>query len=305
MIRLIHVSDLHFGADFVLPIPGHKRALQKLLTALSRAMEPEPDIMKLLLITGDIVDDGTAGEYEEAAAALEPFARRTLIVPGNHDYGREGLAFNPRSVERMEALCEHLRMPRSLMNPEGRHYADRHPHLSLHEDGLGARLLVVALNSCSEQGLKDGGEGELGSRQLQDLDRELGRKLWKGIPTLILLHHDPYCGVEGRRLRDSEELMRILRPHAPQAILYGHKGVPLQQAPQGRQGRRIPPERKAEMKVRPASRGRWSYLRLDANASVRNCAWFEIEVDDKGIRKPVVRTASHAPASASAARNWG
>ncbi|TNC15747.1 phosphodiesterase [Methylobacterium terricola] len=45
-------------------------------------LDPQPDIV---LISGDVVDYGTAAEYAHAAAMLGKVRRPLLIIPGNHD----------------------------------------------------------------------------------------------------------------------------------------------------------------------------------------------------------------------------
>ncbi|WP_395455310.1 phosphodiesterase [Azospirillum melinis] len=46
------------------------------------ALDPAPD---LVIVTGDIVDRGTAAEYEQARAALRSIRQPVLLLPGNHD----------------------------------------------------------------------------------------------------------------------------------------------------------------------------------------------------------------------------
>ncbi|MBP2307116.1 phosphodiesterase [Azospirillum melinis] len=46
------------------------------------ALDPAPD---LVIVTGDIVDRGTAAEYEQARTALRSIRQPVLLLPGNHD----------------------------------------------------------------------------------------------------------------------------------------------------------------------------------------------------------------------------
>ncbi|MEZ6234348.1 MAG: metallophosphoesterase [Phycisphaerales bacterium] len=72
MIRIAHVSDLHFGAI----AEGTPDALLESIAA----MEPT-----LVVVSGDLTLAGRKREFREAAAFLRRIGRPTLVVPGNHD----------------------------------------------------------------------------------------------------------------------------------------------------------------------------------------------------------------------------
>ena len=75
MPRLIHLSDLHFGAHD--PV---------LVTAVERRLDEEaPD---LVVISGDFTQRARTEQFEEAAAFLgrvRAAGHEVLAVPGNHD----------------------------------------------------------------------------------------------------------------------------------------------------------------------------------------------------------------------------
>jgi 3',5'-cyclic AMP phosphodiesterase CpdA len=72
MIRLFHVSDLHFGAE-------DKGALAW-FAGLVRDEVPDA-----ILMTGDLTQSARSGEFAEAAAWLESLGRPTTVEVGNHD----------------------------------------------------------------------------------------------------------------------------------------------------------------------------------------------------------------------------
>jgi 3',5'-cyclic AMP phosphodiesterase CpdA len=74
-VLLAQISDLH--------LDGTERASQRAARVLDHLRRlPRP--VDALLVTGDIADHGTEGEYEEAARLLSaPFP--VLTCPGNHD----------------------------------------------------------------------------------------------------------------------------------------------------------------------------------------------------------------------------
>jgi 3',5'-cyclic AMP phosphodiesterase CpdA len=72
MIRLFHVSDLHFGAE--------DKAALAWFAGIVR--EEQPDAV---LMTGDLTQSARSGEFEAAATWLESLARPTTVEVGNHD----------------------------------------------------------------------------------------------------------------------------------------------------------------------------------------------------------------------------
>jgi 3',5'-cyclic AMP phosphodiesterase CpdA len=71
--RILHVSDLHFGArdDPILELG---------LTALIERVQPE-----LVIASGDLTNRGRRAEHERAAALLKRLGPPVLAIPGNHD----------------------------------------------------------------------------------------------------------------------------------------------------------------------------------------------------------------------------
>jgi 3',5'-cyclic AMP phosphodiesterase CpdA len=73
MIRLAHLSDLHFGGDENAP-------------ALAAARDHvNAGGFHLAVVTGDLTRYGEACEFRAAAAWLEGFEAPILVTPGNHD----------------------------------------------------------------------------------------------------------------------------------------------------------------------------------------------------------------------------
>lgn len=72
-VRLLHASDLHFGA-------GPDDAISQGLESLVERVAPE-----LIVITGDLAHRGRRREQEQAGSFLRGLGRPLLVVPGNHD----------------------------------------------------------------------------------------------------------------------------------------------------------------------------------------------------------------------------
>ncbi len=72
MIRLAHLSDIHFGGENVEAVAGAARMLR------------EGDF-DLTIISGDLTQFGEIGEFEAAAAWIKTLPGPVLVTPGNHD----------------------------------------------------------------------------------------------------------------------------------------------------------------------------------------------------------------------------
>ena len=71
--RILHVSDLHFGAR-------DDPILERALTSLIDRVRPE-----LVIASGDLTNRGTREQHDRAAAFLRVLEQPVLAVPGNHD----------------------------------------------------------------------------------------------------------------------------------------------------------------------------------------------------------------------------
>lgn len=163
-----------------------------------RRLDPQPD---LLVITGDLVDLGSAEEYACLRAILAPLSQPLLVVPGNHDE-REALR---------NAFADGGYLPASGFL----HYAvDDYP------------LRIVGLDTL----IPGQGGGELCAERLDWLARTLAER--PAAPTLILMHHPPFVtgighmdriGLQGRQafaalLEQHPQVQRVLCGHLHRTI---------------------------------------------------------------------------------------
>jgi Icc protein len=81
LLRIVQVSDCHFPRDPKTDYRGQSadRNLASLLPAVRRW---QPD---LLLLTGDVSEDGSAAAYGRVSAQLSTAGAPVLALPGNHD----------------------------------------------------------------------------------------------------------------------------------------------------------------------------------------------------------------------------
>jgi len=72
MTRLIHLSDIHFGAEV--------RPAVEAAVAYVQAAPPD-----MIVVTGDLTLNGLPKEFRAAAAWLRRLPNPTILTPGNHD----------------------------------------------------------------------------------------------------------------------------------------------------------------------------------------------------------------------------
>lgn len=72
MIRLAHLSDIHFGGENVAAVTGAAELL--------RAQPCD-----LTIVSGDLTQFGEIGEFEAAATWLKTLPGAVMVIPGNHD----------------------------------------------------------------------------------------------------------------------------------------------------------------------------------------------------------------------------
>ena len=84
-MKIIHLSDLHFGTEENFIVVALKKAIEK----------AQPD---LVIISGDFTQVGSAAEFELAQNFIQSLSAPVFCVPGNHDITRYSLwerFFNP------------------------------------------------------------------------------------------------------------------------------------------------------------------------------------------------------------------
>ena len=191
-MRLIHISDLHFGAvDPGLPA--------NLRTAI---MAAKPD---LVVVSGDLTQRGLPTEFRQAGAFLDSIPLPQLVVPGNHD------------VQGTWKIWERFLTPwrnyRSLV--------DRNIEPVWRAPGI----IVIGANSARPAGwYLDWSRGRLSRRQMARL-AGLCREAGPGTLRVLVVHHPPAAPPHGTarhligRLREFTEAVNLA---GVDLVLSGH-----------------------------------------------------------------------------------
>jgi len=192
-VYIAQISDLHIKPPGSLAYGrvDTAKALERCVAALN-AFAPRPD---LVVISGDLADTPTAGEYAYLQRLLAPLELPFVCIPGNHD-----------SRELMRAA-----LPQAYAFASG-------PLNQLVE--IGGLELVLLDSSVPGQP-----HGELEAPTLQWLEATLESSADR--PALVFLHHPPFkAGIwhmDRQNLRNAAELAAVVRRHPRvQLIATGH-----------------------------------------------------------------------------------
>ncbi len=212
---ILHLSDLHVQARADHPHNRRLGGLVARIVADYRAVQP------IVIITGDLVDDGERAQYRELLRLLRPIkdaGLKILAAPGNHDCGPMGNSYLASArVEYQRHVVADL-MGIGVADTASDVMANLYP--MVHRiDGI----TYVGLDSVV--GMIGGGmhfaRGAVGAPQLAKLrtiiDYDHGRQ-----PIVVYLHHHPFDRNFTMALRDSAELMAVLANRVD-LLLFGHE----------------------------------------------------------------------------------
>lgn len=190
---IAQLSDLHLSSHT-------PTTFDHFLAVLTLAQSHRPD---LLLLTGDLVNDGDISLYDWLFDTLRKTRLPFLCLAGNHDVTYEighDLPFEQRQFLPISAD------PR-LIN-----------HHRLTIDSNGTTWQLLAINSAVAGQIF----GKIEQANLDFLKIHLSPTL----PTIIALHHPPACvgsaWIDAHRLVNDDEFWQTLAPHQNLHIVCGH-----------------------------------------------------------------------------------
>ena len=192
---IAQISDLHLRSAGALyqGVVDSNADFARCVAALN-ALDPQPDV---ILLTGDLVDEGQPAEYETACSLLAKLNAPVFAIPGNHDEWR---AFRA-------ALAAHDYLP-----PAGPfHYviADRGP----------VRIIALDVTVPGKH------HGDIDEAAALWLDHALAAEPDR--PTLLMMHQPPFATgipyLDPYGCRNGQRLAAIVsRYPAIERILCGH-----------------------------------------------------------------------------------
>jgi len=209
-LKVIHLSDLHIGqsnniekcnqiADWIL----ENQALHQ---------------SRVVIISGDLVDDGQAWQFEQAAGFIDRLRQggfTVLVAPGNHDYGPNGFRESSTSQRDFCELISGVKEYPAVCIIEGQ--------------------AIILLDSMAEemQNIEIwGAQGHLGKEQLQKLDQILDELAENpAVENIVLtMHHHPFDYLFYHGLRDHADLKGVIarrqgEPPRVNVLMFGHKHI--------------------------------------------------------------------------------
>ena len=184
MTKIIHLSDLHVASLHFLP--------EMLENVIKKINIIDPD---LIVITGDLTDDGYIYEYEEALKYINKIkCDKKLIIPGNHDARNCGYTIFEESFGNRKS-CFHIN-----------------------------NITIIGIDS-SIPDIDDGHVGRETYKYIKDNFNSHPDNF-----KIFALHHHlisiPMCGRERDVPVDAGDVLNLLNELKVNLVLCGHKHVP-------------------------------------------------------------------------------
>ena len=209
-MNIIHLSDLHIGKSD--NIDKSNQVVDWIIA------NKEQHQSELVIISGDLVDDGQRWQFVLAQAMIQRLkdkGYKVLAAPGNHDYGPDGFRESAASQQDFRELISDINEYPAVFHIHGQ--------AIILLDSMAAEIQNVDLW---------GAQGYLGEEQLQKLDRILDELADNpAVENIILtLHHHPFDYLFYHGLRDDADLKGVIsrrrdEPPRVNVLLFGHKHI--------------------------------------------------------------------------------
>lgn len=204
-MRIAQISDFHLKPSGELAYNTADTAglLEKVVSHIN-LLYPIPDVV---IVTGDIADDGELGSYTLAKKLLSPLQMPFFFVPGNHDQ-KDNLA---------AAFPEHAYLSQRLTGTDK-------TFVCYTVEDYSVRLIGIDTVTPGEHG------GRLGPKRLSWLNRTLAER--PDIPTLIFMHHPPFASAIGHMDKEPfqgrKKLAEVIQQHPHvERVTCGHIHRPI------------------------------------------------------------------------------
>lgn len=202
-MNFIHLSDLHAHHEDV-----NNEKLASRIEALKKIEEKDsPDTF---FLTGDLTDDGRPDQRDKLKALLDSLARQMITIPGNHDYGTLGSAYEEDRAKAFDDLSKY--------------YGNGPFFFKIPVQVRTGNVLFILLNSCLEtESPTDFACGKIGVGQLGLLDRILRKS--DGLVKIVCLHHHPIWHSDPTmKLLDGDLFMKTISGRVD-VLCFGHRHV--------------------------------------------------------------------------------
>ena len=183
LMQIVQISDLHIGSQFL---------QEKFDILVDEVNKLNPDV---IILTGDLTNEGLMKEYEQCKLLLEKFnTKKIFAISGNHDYRNTGYLLFKKFF----------------------------PFQAINE--LDDDVVLVTVGTARP----DRNEGEVGYRQNLWLERTM--KKYKDKVKIVAMHHHliaiPDTGSDQLTVVDAGDVLRTVLDTKVDVVLCGHKHRP-------------------------------------------------------------------------------
>ena len=225
MVKFIQLSDLHIHGSEKEDNVNCRKIMDFIVNKYSNDKQNEKPI---ILLTGDITDDGKENQYKIAVDILKPLVDnefKVLATPGNHDYGLAGNIYTEKSQQLFQdyILGELIDIPKAKQ--QGIKMEDIYPMVTIEGD-----VLFIGLDSVvgNEDEFLHFASGEVGKPQRKELVNILKTNANSGKKVVVYFHHHPfYRNLFKKIVLEMDDAKKVLRILAGLVdfVCFGHKHV--------------------------------------------------------------------------------
>lgn len=190
-LYVVQITDTHLFADPCRQLLGvvTEQSFQAVLHS-ALTLQPSPD---LLLLTGDLSQDGSSASYQRLRQHLSSLSIDTYWLPGNHDH-----------LSAMEAELQGARL-----------------HREKQINRMGWTCILINSHIPGQDG------GYLSDHTLAQLRQDLRRAQEQHHHVLVSLHHPPFSvdsrWLDGSSLHQPERLFQVLDEFSHvRLVVFGH-----------------------------------------------------------------------------------
>lgn len=211
MKKIVFLSDLHIGL--------RKRESTRTKGIFGKIAQSHPGIPTI--ITGDLTDSATLGQFKATRGLLDELARTNpiLAVPGNHDYAWKGNILRPNGWKNW---VKYLGSPLGWGKKQVAWMSEDCEPKGL--EGLGVwkngPCVYFGIDSGDPDDKQISARGYISKKLADTLESSL--KKYKGKTRIALLHHHPFTSGFFTKLHGSRMLLRALKNNC-ELVLFGHE----------------------------------------------------------------------------------
>ncbi|MCK5313418.1 MAG: metallophosphoesterase [Desulfobacteraceae bacterium] len=204
MAKFIHISDLHIHKDNDKEDNRNCRNMVRKIVSSYAVKKP------VVLISGDIVDDGHEEQYKNAVEILSPLVDKefnVLAAPGNHDYGPLGNFYTEESQMFFQKYILGELLGHSEASQDGVTMEKLYPMTTSVDN-----TLFIGIDSVvgAEDELLHFASGEVGINQRNKLQDILHENRNSGKNIVVYFHHHPFNRKFVMEMDDAKEVLRLL-----------------------------------------------------------------------------------------------